>query len=78
MSICFKCNQQTEGMQKKYGLHASCFMNWFDLPVCLDFYDLDPKNSSSGAKKLQLKKEKDTFFHGQYLKYSASLNDKNV
>ena len=33
-----------------------------------------PKKSETSSDRVQVKKKKDTFYHGRYLKYSASLN----
>ena len=58
-----------------YGLHKSCFLEWFGLSEVQEFQDLDPKKSGTSSDHLQIKKKKDTFYHGRYLKYSACLND---
>ncbi|MBF0363414.1 MAG: HipA domain-containing protein [Oligoflexia bacterium] len=75
---CFKCNQ-TISENPVYGLHSHCFIDWFNLPEMQEFCDLDPKSSggsssaSDTGQTSTIKKKKDSFFHGRYLKYSARL-----
>ena len=68
---CLKCKKNIKKINF-YGLHASCFIDWFDLPEPLKLSDLDPK--SNDTTNLSIKKMKDSFYHGQYRKYSAKLN----
>ncbi|MCB0355669.1 MAG: HipA domain-containing protein [Bdellovibrionales bacterium] len=57
-----------------YGLHQTCFIEWFDVGQELEFSNLDPKSSSSTkVQSPEITKKKDTFFHGRYAKYSARL-----
>lgn len=69
---CLKC-KNTIDTNPLYGLHETCFKNWFGLTDAITFHDLDPKSSSSTPSHHEIKKKKDTFFHGRYLKYSARL-----
>ncbi len=70
---CIKCKKSLPRLIY-YGLHKSCFLEWFGLSETQEFQNLDPKKSSTSSNNLQVEKKKDTFYHGRYLKYSASLN----
>ena len=54
------------------GLHKDCYLKCFNLSDILEFNNLDPKKQDS-APDTQIKKTKDSFFHGRYHKYSAHL-----
>ena len=71
---CLKC-RQTIKKEDVYGLHTACYKNWFDLPDTLEFSRLNPKKQDSAKSLPDIKKTTDTFYHGQYLKYSAQLGD---
>ena len=49
-------------------------MDWFKLNQPSKFSDLDPKKSISYKDNDYITKTKDSFYHGQYRKYSAKLN----
>ena len=70
---CLKCNKLIEETPA-YGLHQVCFTKLFDLDGVYEFTELDPKSSETKKQSPEIKKKKDTFFHGNYLKYSARLN----
>ena len=70
---CLKCKKSLT-RSTYYGLHKSCFLEWFGLLKVQKFQDLDPKKSGTSSNHLEVKKKKDTFYHGRYSKYSASLN----
>ena len=70
---CLKCKKNIE-KNSFYGLHPSCFMNWFKLNQFSKFSDLDPKKSVSYTDHDSITKDKNSFYHGQYRKYSAKLN----
>ena len=72
--ICLKCRKPIKN-QSIYGLHKACYKNWFDLPGTSLFDHLDPKKQSNSSSLSNIKKKADTFYHGQYLKYSAQLNE---
>lgn len=70
MAVCFKCCKDLSGLQTWYGLHVNCFAEWF--------------KTNENFKNLTLRKEKpdetpddslpnESFFHGQFEKYSATL-----
>ena len=71
---CLKCKKSLT-RPAYYGLHKSCFLEWFNLSEVQKFQNLDPKKSGASSDHLQIKKKKDTFYHGRYLKYSACLNN---
>ena len=71
---CFKCRKTIKN-KDFYGLHANCFQDWFNLPSLLEFSHLDPKESNSySANHSNIIETKDSFYHGQYRKYSAKLS----
>jgi hypothetical protein len=73
MDTCLKCKKVLES-EAIYGLHQHCFAESFWHTNTKEFKDLDPKKSSSMlSSNPTIKKQKDTFFHGNYLKYSARL-----
>ena len=67
---CLKC-QKTIEFGGLYGLHANCFVEWFELTESLEFNSLDPKKTISYSS--DIKNIKDSFYHGRYRKYSAQL-----
>ncbi len=71
MNICLKCKQSISE-PVVYGLHQKCFTEWFN-HADTEFMDLDPQKSTSTNTSPKIQKQKDTFFHGRYLKYSARL-----
>jgi len=75
MKKCLKCQNLIEQHEAIYGLHQDCFIEWFNhTDNTIEFKDLDPKKSSSTPNSNpEIKKQKNTFFHGIYLKYSARL-----
>ncbi len=73
---CFKCQTAIKG-ESVYGLHANCFLEWFELTDLSEFSDLDLKKSthySSGHSSIE--KITDSFYHGRYHKYSAKLGSR--
>ena len=68
---CLKCKKNIE-KDRIYGLHYKCFLDWFELDQSLKFSDLNPKNHTNYSGHIT--KAKDSFYHGQYRKYSAKLN----
>ena len=73
---CFKCWGAIAG-KGIYGLHPACYRDWFQ-PQSADlqgFRDMDPRKSRSSASSGPLTKEKDTFYHGKYRKYSARIGE---
>lgn len=72
MNKCLKCQSEISN-EPIYGLHSDCFVSWFKLEVPCQFKDLDPKRSTSYGTDLTIQTHRNTFFHGNYLKYSATL-----
>ena len=68
---CLYCQKPIKS-QNFYGLHKSCYFQCFKLIDTLEFNNLDPKKQDS-APDTHIKKTKDSFYHGQYRKYSARL-----
>lgn len=71
MNTCLKC-RNTLNTEVIYGLHVSCFIESFGLAPT-EFKDVDPKKSSFAQSNREIQKQKNTFFHGNYLKYAARL-----
>ncbi len=74
---CLKC-QTAIKIESVYGLHANCFLKWFELTGLSELSDLDPKKStrySSGSSNIE--KAPDSFYHGRYRKYSAKLGSRH-
>ena len=69
---CLKCKKPIKN-KSFYGLHANCFLDDFNLPNLLEFNHLDPKRSNSSSVSMDIEETKDSFYHGQYRKYSAKL-----
>lgn len=76
MNKCLKCKNSLDQSEAVYGLHRDCFVEEFSHTNITEFRDLDPKKSSSTpTSNPEIKKQKNTFFHGIYLKYSARLGE---
>lgn len=73
MNICLRCNKRLT-FPVIYGLHPACFTEWFKCTAATQFMELDPKKSASSSANPEIKIQKNTFFHGRYQKYSASLD----
>lgn len=71
--ICLKCRKTVQ--QDIYGLHTACYRDWFNLSDISKFSNLDPKKQDSAKNLPHIRKTPNTFYHGQYLKYSAQLAD---
>ena len=72
--ICLKCRKLIK-KQNIYGLHTACYKDWFKLSDIAPFSHLNPKKQNTSGSFSNIKKTNDTFYHGQYLKYSAQLNE---
>lgn len=77
-STCFKC-KKTLPSSSRYGLHISCFEEWFGANT--EFRDVVPKSSESKTpnekKELAFEKFNSSFFHGKFKKYSAELGNES-
>jgi hypothetical protein len=74
MQNCLKCNQIIDA-PIIYGLHQACFVEWFGCVDVTEFTGLDPKKKIVSSSNPEIKTQKNTFFHGKYLKYSARLGE---
>ncbi len=72
MTNCLKCRAIISG-KVIYGLHEKCFITCFGEACPDQFHDLDPKKRTSMPSNTEIEKKIDTFYHGNYLKYSAKL-----
>lgn len=73
MNTCLKCKYELKS-DAVYGLHQQCFAEWFGELNATEFKNLDPKKTtSSKTSHPEIQKERNTFFHGNYPKYSARL-----
>jgi hypothetical protein len=69
---CCQCHKQFLGDEKPwYGLHKSCFKQWFDLREVSEFLDLVARSQSQAPRENQVANI--SFFNGAYRKYSAHL-----
>lgn len=74
MIKCLRCKNFLNQSEVVYGLHKDCFAKEFSHSNTTEFRELDPKKTSSTpSSNPEIKKQKNTFFHGIYLKYSARL-----
>ena len=57
-----------------YGLHASCFKQWFNVPEITPFQNLARRDAiSQNENSITPDSQNNSFFHGKYKKYSATL-----
>ncbi|MBS0638062.1 MAG: hypothetical protein JSS12_11175, partial [Verrucomicrobia bacterium] len=73
MAICFKCAAQRADGDNVYGLHTTCFLEWFGLSQIHEFLDITAK-SQSQAPTEDKQTPNSSFFHGKFRKYSSRLN----
>ena len=73
MKKCYYCNDQLS-KGALHGLHQDCFIQCFSLPKINTFENLDPKKSGSSSNNDLINKDKNSFYHGKYLKYTAHLS----
>ena len=69
--ICLKCRKTVQ--QDIYGLHIACYRDWFNLSDVSKFSN--SKKQDSARSLPNIRKTPNTFYHGQYLKYSAQLGE---
>ncbi len=71
---CLKCLKEIESSTADhYGLHPECFQEWFNVPETAKFTGLQRRHSSSLENPNSHSKQNNSFFHGKFKKYSASL-----
>lgn len=72
---CFKCLEPLEPDSPHYGLHPTCFTEWFKTPILAEFISLQRRTSTSTPDKASHPSPLNTsFFHGKFKKYSADLD----
>lgn len=76
---CLKCNKKILLSQQVYGLHRSCFTDWFNVENNDEFVNVARKDSisSSDPDIQQPEQWNSSFFHGKFLKYAAQLAGKS-
>ena len=74
---CYKCNRIIENPDSEhYGLHKSCFLEWFRLDDETAFTDIARRElSSEPEKKNEFTAFNSSFFQGKFKKYSAKLGN---
>ncbi|WP_133128974.1 HipA domain-containing protein [Legionella nagasakiensis] len=71
---CLKCLKEIESSTAEhYGLHPECFQEWFNVAKTEKFTGLQRRHSSSLENPNSHSKQNNSFFHGKFKKYSASL-----
>ena len=71
---CLKCKKPIK-TRSSYGLHTNCFVKWFKLSALTEFSNLDRKKTlGASTDSGRITTTTNSFYHGQYLKYSAILN----
>src|SRR5579863_3723501 len=72
--ICLKCRLDIAPLDSAhYGLHPSCFDEWFKTLSNATFVSLQRRSSASDQSS-NLAPQDTSFFHGKFKKYSAELN----
>jgi len=74
-AVCCKCLQPIETGDAWYGLHPSCFTQWFKTTKLQEFSDIIPRSSSQIPLERHAKNT--SFFHGAFRKYSSRLGNQN-
>lgn len=75
--ICYKCNEKIEDLSlAHYGLHKSCFINWFRVGSTMPFIDIARQDLLTGsANDKNFTAFNSSFFQGKFKKYSARLGN---
>lgn len=73
MKNCCKCHEKLTNDEAKYGLHASCFQDWFESTSISEFSDITPRSQSLAP--LEHRSLNASFFHGAFKKFSSKLGD---
>lgn len=75
MTVCYKCGEAMK-TGDWYGLHPTCFQEWFTLPSLNRFENIASPRISQEALQHRINS---SFFHGKFRKYSATLgNEKYI
>ncbi len=73
--ICLRCRLAIKKTDSEhYGLHTSCFGEWFDVPRSCEFMELQRKTNTPSSDGENASPENSSFFQGKFKKYSAVLN----
>lgn len=72
-TTCCRCQKLLIDKESWYGLHKSCFKEWFGLPKASQFLDLVARSQSLAPQETQAANI--SFFNGAYRKYSARLDE---
>lgn len=74
---CAKCCQSVNSFEEvRYGLHAQCFEQWFNVDKNAQFVALQ-NISTSSSSGTDFSSPDTSFFQGKFKKYSAQLNGEN-
>ncbi|MDF1828123.1 MAG: HipA domain-containing protein [Legionellaceae bacterium] len=74
--LCLKCLKNIDNSTSEhYGLHVDCFKIWFHVAEPEKFTGLQRQDSLSQEASSSYSKQNNSFFHGKFKKYSASLAD---
>lgn len=75
--ICCKCLKRLYPEESWYGLHTTCFAQWFHLPEARQFIDLVARSQSLAPQVVPQDDQMApvSFFSGAYRKYSACLGE---
>lgn len=76
---CYYCGKEANtenGDVIHYGLHAECFMKWFNLESLLEFDDVIRTGTDLNGNEGSDDSIISSFFIGKFKKYSASLGEK--
>ncbi len=71
--LCLKCLAPISSIGENYGLHDGCFAQWFNVSPDAKFQNLMRRDSTSDRSILHGNPQNNSFFHGKFKKYSASL-----
>lgn len=71
--ICLKCQNPLKSHNARYGLHAECFSQWFNVSIDQEFLSLMRRFSQLDKTKQTDSVQNSSFFHGKFKKYSAEL-----
>lgn len=74
--LCLKCLKPLGSEPANYGLHYSCFSQWFSVPGNAEFQNLMRRGAASDRDEYNsYQSVNNSFFHGKFKKYSAVLGD---
>lgn len=71
---CYKCGLPADQVDLWYGLHHSCFKDWFKIPHLEKFQNIVSRRRSDDP--LDVRGINSSFFHGKFRKYSSTLGSR--